>query len=132
MIATSYFWSEIEEVVQNEFRAIDKLCRPGMHKNIVSVFRYGKLRRGDIYYIDMELCDVTLDYYISRDWPPELRDQVPPSLSSGQPSTIVSQWWNIMEDITSGVAYIHFHGEIHRDIKPRNSNSQHPVLFLFS
>lgn len=28
--------------------------------------------------------------------------------------------WRIMHDITNGLAYIHRHRELHRDIKPRN------------
>lgn len=33
--------------------------------------------------------------------------------------------WRIMEDITSGIAFIHFHKEVHRDLKPRNGIAQH-------
>jgi len=29
--------------------------------------------------------------------------------------------WNIMVQLTSGLAHIHSQGEVHRDIKPRNS-----------
>lgn len=32
----------------------------------------------------------------------------------------VSMIWNIMKDITNGVAFIHNHMEVHRDIKPTN------------
>ena len=123
IFGTDHFRAETERMVMNEFRAVSKLCRPGMHRNIVSVLDYGKFPHGDVYYIDMELCDITLDYFIARDWPPELRDHIPQSLADPQGSTFFSQWWNIMEDITSGVAYIHFHNEVHRDIKPRNSTN---------
>jgi serine/threonine protein kinase len=34
-----------------------------------------------------------------------------------------SQIWNIMRQITSGIAFIHSHEEVHRDLKPRNSIS---------
>ena len=37
--------------------------------------------------------------------------------------TDVHDIWKIMRDISSGLAFIHRHGEIHRDIKPRNSIS---------
>lgn len=37
--------------------------------------------------------------------------------------TDISEIWKIMRDISSGLAFIHKHGEIHRDIKPRNSTS---------
>jgi serine/threonine protein kinase len=34
------------------------------------------------------------------------------------------QIWNIMEDTSNGLAYIHGLNEIHRGLKPRNSMSK--------
>jgi len=34
------------------------------------------------------------------------------------------QIWNMMEDTSNGLAYIHGLNEIHRDLKPRNSMSK--------
>jgi serine/threonine protein kinase len=46
-----------------------------------------------------------MPYFTFNDLPPKLK---------------VAQLWGIMEDIASGVAFIHQKGEVHRDIKPAN------------
>src|SRR5271154_4095534 len=102
---------EIKQSFENEVRAISKLCKETGHPQIVSVFRQGEVKNSALYYIDMELCDGNLDQF--------MRDHLP---SSTTPIHI-SDIWNIMVQITSGLAYIHSFGEIHRDIKPRNSNT---------
>lgn len=102
---------EIKASFENEVRAISKLCKAKAHPNIVAVFRQGEVKNSALYYIDMELCDGNLDQF--------MRDHLP---SSTTPIHI-SDIWNIMVQITSGLAYIHSCGEIHRDIKPRNSNT---------
>jgi len=42
----------------------------------------------------------------------------------------MSQAWKILEDITSGLAFIHFHKEIHRDLKPKISTYSTPLALL--
>jgi len=72
-------------------------------------FVKGKSKNSALYYIDMELCNGNLDQFI--------RDR---GASSSTPITI-ADIWDIMVQITSGLAHIHSQGEVHRDIKPRNS-----------
>jgi serine/threonine protein kinase len=64
--------------------------------------------QGEVYMIDMELGKGTLlDFiqtYFGRNTPP-------------RPDII----WNIMQQISAGVADIHKRGIIHRDLKPANS-----------
>ena len=100
---------EIKQSFENEVRAISKLCKETGHPHIVSVFRQGEVKDSALYYIDMELCNGNLDQFI--------RDRGP---SSSTPITIADVW-NIMVQLTSGLAHIHSQGEVHRDIKPRNS-----------
>jgi len=86
------------------------------HKNIVSVFDYGHLS-SFLYFIDMELCDLNLERWIYR-----TGDEAPanklPFLTAQLPSRArLEQVWDIMEDITWAVAFIHENHEIHRDLK---------------
>jgi serine/threonine protein kinase len=60
----------------------------------------------------MELCDLNLDTYL---------DKQHVAVDTLLPITNVNQIWRIMQDITSGVTFIHSHKETHRDLKPRNS-----------
>jgi hypothetical protein len=51
----------------NEIRAIKRLCVT-RHPNIVQVVGYGELKRDSMFcFIDMELCDVSLDSYLRGD-----------------------------------------------------------------
>ena len=103
--------NEIQRSFENEVRAIRKLCSENSHPHIVSVFRLGEVQDSALYYIDMELCDGNLDQFI-RDCNP----------ASSTPIKI-EDVWDIMVQITSGLAHIHSQGEVHRDIKPRNSTT---------
>jgi serine/threonine protein kinase len=98
---------EIIEMIENEARAISKLCAPGAHRNIVAVFRQGIVVDTTMFYYDMELCEGTLEEFIEL------------NCSDGK-RIGMSQMWNIMTHIASGIGYIHGHGEVHRDLKPRN------------
>jgi serine/threonine protein kinase len=103
--------------LKNEIRAVLKLCTPGSHKNIVSVFNEPTPVGASLYFFDMELCDLNLDNFIHGIIPPGVpyfAVHLPPRLRQ-------AQLWHIMEDVTSGVAFIHSHVEVHRDIKPANS-----------
>ena len=50
--------------VENEIRAVTKLCKSG-HANIVQVLEFGVLKEDSAWhFIDMELCDITLEGYV--------------------------------------------------------------------
>jgi serine/threonine protein kinase len=106
--------------IENEIRAVKKLCKNG-HPNIVQVFQLGKLEAdGGLYFIDMELCDVSLDRYIRGETSPYLvnwtvvREQ---AIREAKPTEVL---W-IANQILDGLIFIHKQKEVHRDISPHNS-----------
>jgi serine/threonine protein kinase len=102
--------------VKNEVRALDKLCT-SKHPNIVQILGHGKLKEdGAFFYIDMELCDITLERYMHGEqvedlvnWETIIRND-----------EVRLHAYNIMRDILRGLLYIHSLDEVHRDLNPRN------------
>jgi len=78
----------------------------------------------------MELCDINLDDYIMRRWTPQHRESMAYFTDDVVAEERMSQAWKILEDITSGLAFIHFHKEIHRDLKPKISTYSTPLALL--
>jgi serine/threonine protein kinase len=114
------FGKSTAEHILREIKALEGLCRDRVHANIVAVLKHGILDRG-FYFLDMELCELSLDNYIQMSWTQMMKENVPHLTSSDlPPKTKTSHVWEIMEDITQGVAFIHQRGWIHRDLKPRN------------
>lgn len=102
--------------IGNELRTIEKLCRPGSHENIVSVFESGKLKSSSCFFIDMELCDLSLADYMQGRQTEDLK------MKAVAPDNL-SQIWDIMEAIANGLTFIHSLNEAHRDLKPSNGRS---------
>jgi len=103
-------------LVQKEVQAIEKLCGPGTHGNIVQVFDHGLLSQYPYYFIDMELCDFNLHDFIHR-------ETAESSEFVAQLDGSISQIWTIMSQLASAVEFIHGQGQVHRDIKPANGKS---------
>jgi serine/threonine protein kinase len=115
--------------VEREVRAIIRVC-DGQHPNIIKILRHGWLDEGRptfyFYYIDMELCDMDLEYYIYRDRS-TFTDYMTPSFLN--PAFVLRDCsrrvhllnsWTIANQITQGLESIHSSGLTHRDLKPRN------------
>jgi serine/threonine protein kinase len=108
-----------EETVINEVRAIEKLC-DGSHPNIITVFRHGLLRPNHaIYFIDMEKCTANLDEYVRGKRVEGINDWQQLQIDDKLDYLIGS----ILNDVVNGLAVIHRHDEVHRDISPLNSKS---------
>src|SRR5436853_3372413 len=60
------------EEIQNEIRAVLKVCSgASTHPNIVKVLRHGTLPISRYVYLDLELCEFNLEWYIiKRLWRP--------------------------------------------------------------
>ena len=64
---------------------------------------------------------MNLASFIAGTWEEETMKRLP-YMTASMPSRMrIAQIWDIMEDVTGGLAFIHSKGEIHRDLKPRNS-----------
>lgn len=81
----------------------------------------------------MEKCDLNLETYILRQWTPILHSIVPhfTNIESSPSTEKITQIEQILKDIVKGVAYIHSHKMIHRDLKPRNGTYMIPLPPLF-
>lgn len=111
------------EDIQKELRAISKLCENKAHHNIIEVFGHGQLADAALYYIDMELCDFDLQSCINARLSLNGSNDIKRSQIELPTKLKVSLIFAIMDDIASGLVFIHSHKHVHRDIKPRNSMS---------
>jgi serine/threonine protein kinase len=105
--------------IQNEIRAVEKLCVKSTHENIVSVLQHGNLADSPYYFFDMDLCAFNLETYLLLLWK-ETKDDIGMEVPQCRDRSSMRSIWNIMSQIANGLAFIHTHHEIHRDLKPRN------------
>lgn len=109
-----------------------KLCNSQGHRNIVSVIEHGKYDESidrSYYFIDMEYCELDLNRYIYRQWTSVVEKKLP-FFTMDRPARMkMWQIWDIMHDILNGLCFIHSHDQVHRDIKPRNSNILPTICF---
>jgi serine/threonine protein kinase len=107
--------------VLREAHAVDKLSKHGTCEHLVRVIKHAWLPESPYYYIDMELCEFSLDQYILSKSPLtyDLSDN---SRRLGLVFKERGIWsvWDIMEQISEGMRYIHASEQVHRDLKPRN------------
>jgi serine/threonine protein kinase len=70
-----------------------------------------KFSQGSIksYVVDMELCGINLEDYIKEKFTIDSSVGIP-----------ISEVWNIMLQVSSGVSFLHTHRLIHCDLKPVN------------
>src|SRR5271155_1660154 len=113
---------EIQMGIDNEVRAMTKLCSNGGHPNIINILHHGWLNKDQWYYFDMELCAMNLEDFIHGPYIETLGGQYFDPTYLGNEHECL-KLWNIMRDITSGLDYIHSLREVHRDLKPQNGIS---------
>jgi len=68
----------------------------------------------------MELCDLNLERWIYQNWDEATAKKLSFLTAQLPFRARVGQVWDIMEDITRAVAFIHENHEIHHDLKPSN------------
>ena len=88
--------------ILKEICAVRTLCNDE-NINVIRVTNHGIIS-SSFYFIDMELCDRNLETHLKESpWIP------------------MQEVWDIMKDVANGLAYIHSQNQVHRDLKPRNS-----------
>jgi serine/threonine protein kinase len=108
-------------IKRNEAKVIDALRAGGTeHRNIVAVYCHGPLDERQ-YYIDMELCLLSLYEYIHYDL--KICFGLKSYWSTRPTHSTLSclSFWGIADQVVSGLEFIHSQGYIHRDLKPQNS-----------
>ena len=115
--------------IENEARVISLFMGIGGHKNIVTITQHGWMKAPSFnyYYIDMELCDFTLETYITHldgskaigkdefaHCPPVFIQQVP------HPVIRIQNAWTIGVHIARGLEFMHSQERVHRDLNPSN------------
>lgn len=111
------------EDIENEVRAIDKLCTDPPSQDIVRIFRHGWMKSATrqnsplpMYFIDMELGQYSLEEYIE-----------------GSANGLAeSEALDTLLQVSAGISFIHRKGMIHRDLKPANSKALVSLKFMIS
>jgi serine/threonine protein kinase len=115
--------------VENESRIVSSLAERGGHPNIVAVLNQGWLvGAGGIYFIDMELGDLTLHDYIEyhTSSSSSMEGFPLPLFSTGFVQKSCSRFqrfhniWIVGRDVVRGLEFLHSHDYVHRDLKPSN------------
>ena len=87
------------------------------------MYQLGQLRKNDsLYFIDMELCEFTLEQYLCGavtqmhlvSWD---------IIRSDGNVRLATEVYGIVEDIMNGLVFIHDLHEVHRDLSPQNGEN---------
>ena len=112
---------EVHEQIKNEVRVIAKLGANG-HENIIKVFNQGWFD-DERYYLDMDLCLFDLGDYMGNDFKSGIGRLRYFNPRPSEDKLECLSMWGITNQIVHGLEFLHSHGELHRDLKPRNSKS---------
>jgi serine/threonine protein kinase len=92
------------------------------HNHIVAILGHGSLGLHTAsYFIDMEYCDLSLEQYL-RGQGSSVNNLLDYETANhdGHLSLFTCA---IMQELLSGLIFIHMHDKVHRDLKPANSKT---------
>src|SRR5947207_4920561 len=109
--------------IKTEVGAVKEILKFGPHPNVIRIINEGCLSSGPYFYIDMALCDLSLDEYLSGRRMGS-SDSVGPRVPNTDdndifvsedccPETKVRNCWSIMMHVARGLAFIHGHFQAH-------------------
>jgi len=113
--------------IENEIRAVETITGSGGHPNVIRTLAHGWLEPPHYYYFDMELCAFNLDDYIRGKTVQdegEAPNTVNDSVFVRNDTTLwkrMKNVWTIGKQIAAGLEFMHSLGQVHGDLKPRNS-----------
>ena len=100
------------------------ICQGSDHPNIVQILRHGWLGVMNMYFIDMELCELHLGRYMKGERPSFYSSKALNSMSivptNASLHARVKNTFVIMSHIASGLKHVHEYNYAHRDLKPPN------------
>jgi serine/threonine protein kinase len=106
------------------------------HRHIVQVLQHDWFETNSDYYIDMELCSLTLHDYIHDrasfiERIPDLPNHAPIFVSDHCSVHLkLLNIWTIISHIAQGLDFIHGEHYTHRDIKPLNSKCSSKSILI--
>jgi serine/threonine protein kinase len=106
------------EDYRNEVEVMKTLCNKS-HTNMIQYIGDGMIVSG-FYFIDMELCDINLSQYINGTHNVAGVHGLPVwNKESPDVFLIIA----IMQQLLSGLAFMHKKDKVHRDLDPRNGKA---------
>lgn len=119
-----------EEDIKNEAAVLSFIRDQGGHANIIGVLDHGWLTGSfSVYFLDMELGDLTLFDYIEYCRNPRYSAADIGTGQSSPPALVrkdclfhqrIHNMWTIGTHIARGLEFMHSHNYVHRDLKPSN------------
>jgi serine/threonine protein kinase len=102
------------------------ILKMSKHRNIVQVIHHGCFHSDFVYFIDMELCSLTLQDYINKtatfvQQSPNLLNYPTFVIDNCSIHLQILNVWTIINHIARGLEFIHGEHYAHRDLKPANS-----------
>ena len=104
------------EDYRNEVEAMKTLCNKSP-TNMIQYIDVGMIVSGSIYFIDMELCDFNLSQYIEGTREVTGVHGLPLWNKESPDIFLIIA---IMQQLLSGLAFMHKEDKVHRDLDPRN------------